>query len=57
MDAGVIAEGDATEMAQRMWSACHGEVSLELRGIGFVDDVDAHHQALLATLQRGLKPA
>ena len=55
MDAGVIAAADPTEVAQRVWSACHGQVSLEMRGMGFVDDVDAHHEALLATLQRGLQ--
>ena len=54
IDAGVLAEDDATEMAQRMWASCHGEVSLELRGMGFVDDVEAHHRALVATVLRGM---
>lgn len=41
MAAGALAGGDPAEVAQRLWSAFHGVVSLELRGIGFVDDIDA----------------
>jgi AcrR family transcriptional regulator len=55
MRARVIRKGDPIEVAQRLWSACHGVVSLELRGMGFVDDVDAHHRRLLETLLAGLK--
>ena len=52
--AGRIVEGDPIELAQRVWSSCHGAVSLELRGMGFVDDRDAHYRALVATVLRGL---
>ena len=51
---GRIVEGDPVELAQRVWSCCHGAVSLELRGMGFVEDRDAHYQALVATVLRGL---
>lgn len=54
VDTGALVPGDATEMAQRLWEACHGQVSLELRGMGFVADVDGHHDALVATVLRGM---
>ncbi|MFZ4518063.1 MAG: TetR/AcrR family transcriptional regulator [Microthrixaceae bacterium] len=54
--AGSIIDEDPVEVAQRVWSLCHGQVSLELRGIGFVGDIDAHHEALLQTMLRGLRP-
>jgi len=52
--AGAIRTTDATDAAQQLWSACHGAVSLELRGLGFVPDRDAHHRRMIATLVRGL---
>jgi AcrR family transcriptional regulator len=55
--AGVIADGDPTEIAQRIWSTCHGVVSLELRGIGFCDDLPAHQEATSYTMLRGLRTA
>src|ERR1700744_3926671 len=36
--AGVIAPGSPTETAQMIWASIHGWVSLELLGLGFVDD-------------------
>lgn len=56
MDSGVLADGDATVAAQHIWSAGHGLVSLELRGMGFVADRDAQADALTETLLRGLAP-
>jgi AcrR family transcriptional regulator len=53
MAARAIAPGDATEIAQRLWSASHGVVSLELRGLGFVADVDTHHELLVQSLLAG----
>ena len=44
------------ELAQRIWASIHGAVSLELRSICFVDDTDAHFEALLETLIIGLLP-
>jgi len=54
MGTGGVESGDPAEVAQRLWSVCHGAVSLELRGLGFVPDVDAHYRALLDTVLRGL---
>jgi AcrR family transcriptional regulator len=54
MDAGLIRPDDEVEVAQRLWSACHGLVSLELRGLGFVADVDTHHRRLTETMLAGL---
>jgi AcrR family transcriptional regulator len=51
---GQVTPGNPSEIAQRVWSACHGAVSLELREVGFVDDRDAHYEALVDTLVRGL---
>ncbi len=40
MAAGVLAVGPPTETAQVIWSNVHGWASLELAGIGFVEDQD-----------------
>jgi len=53
--AGVIADGDPTEIAQRLWATCHGSASLELHGIGFCEDVLAHQEATARTVLRGLR--
>lgn len=55
MAAGVIAPGDAAEVAQRLWNTCHGSVSLQLRGIGFSDDGEATAEATAQTVLRGLR--
>lgn len=54
--AGGLVGGSPAELAQRIWASIHGAVSLELRSICFVDDTDAHYQALLDTLLIGLAP-
>ncbi len=56
MAAGVLEETDAVDVAQQLWASLHGLVSLELRSLGFVDDVDAHRHRLFKTLLRGLAP-
>ena len=56
MPAGVIAEGPPTETAQLIWATIHGWVSLELLGIGFVEDQDAGYDRLCEALLRGLRP-
>jgi AcrR family transcriptional regulator len=56
MRAGVIAEGDPTETAQLIWATIHGWVSLELLGLGFVEDRDAGYDHLCQALLRGLRP-
>jgi AcrR family transcriptional regulator len=54
--AGAIRSGDATDMAQQIWSALHGAVSLELRGIGFIEDHAANYASMIETILAGLAP-
>ncbi len=54
MDAGVVRDGDATEIAQMLWAAAHGAVSLELRDIGFVEDRAANFAQMIEALLNGL---
>ncbi len=56
MTAGVIADGSPTDTAQVIWAGIHGWVSLELLGIGFVEDQDAGFDRVCASLLRGLRP-
>jgi AcrR family transcriptional regulator len=53
---GAVVGGDPAELAQRLWATIHGAVSLELRDICFVDDRDAHFEALVDTVLSGLAP-
>lgn len=48
--------GDPHEIAQRLWAAAHGAVSLELRNSVFAPDPNTHYTALIHTLLRGLAP-
>ena len=54
--AGVIAAPDPLEVAQQIWSALHGAVALELKGLVLTPDPRYTYQASLATLIRGLAP-
>ena len=54
--AGVIAPGSPTETAQMIWAGIHGWVSLELLGLGFVEDHDVWYDRLWEALLRGLRP-
>jgi AcrR family transcriptional regulator len=54
--AGVIAPGSPTETAQMIWASIHGWVSLEMLGLGFVDDHDVWYDRLCEALLRGLRP-
>jgi AcrR family transcriptional regulator len=56
MRAGAIAESSPNDTAQLIWATIHGWVSLELLGIGFVEDQDAGYDRLCAALLRGLRP-
>ena len=56
MEAGVVMEGEPNETAQLIWATIHGWVSLELLGLGFVDDRDAGYERLCEALLRGLRP-
>jgi AcrR family transcriptional regulator len=53
MAGGALRVGDPTSVAQAFWSTCHGAVSLELRGLGFVADVDGQYRSLLEALLDG----
>lgn len=55
--AGAVVAGNPAELAQRLWSAIHGSVALEMRGIVFFPDADAHFAAVVDTLLAGLAPA
>jgi AcrR family transcriptional regulator len=52
--AGVLAAPDALEAAQQIWSALHGAVALELKGLVQTPDPAATYQGLLDTVLRGL---
>jgi AcrR family transcriptional regulator len=54
--AGVIAAPDPLEVAQQVWSAMHGAVALELKGLVLTPDPESTYQAFLRTLFRGLAP-
>jgi AcrR family transcriptional regulator len=56
MHAGLIADGDPAVISQMIWAGVHGWVSLELSGIGFVEDQDAGALLMCATLAAGLEP-
>jgi AcrR family transcriptional regulator len=56
MAAGVVAEASPTETAQLIWASHHGWVSLELMGMGFVEDQDAAFDRLCVSLLAGLRP-
>jgi len=54
--AGVIGAVDPVEAAQQIWSAVHGSVALELKGLVLTPDPAATYAACLDTLIRGLAP-
>jgi len=56
MAVGVIAEAPLTDTAQIIWANVHGWVSLELLGIGFVEDPDAVFDRACMALLQGLRP-
>jgi AcrR family transcriptional regulator len=56
MAAGVIVDSSPAETAQLIWASIHGWVSLELLGIGFVEDQAAGYDRVCTSLLRGLRP-
>jgi AcrR family transcriptional regulator len=54
--AGVLAAPDPTEAAQQIWSAVHGAVALELKGLVLTPDPQYTYRTFLDTLFRGLAP-
>ena len=55
IDGGALRPGDPVDVAEGIWATCHGLVSLELAGMGFVPDREAHFEATNAALLRGLR--
>jgi AcrR family transcriptional regulator len=53
---GVIAAPDPMEAAQQIWSAVHGAVALELKGLVLTPDPESTYTAFLDTVIRGLAP-
>lgn len=54
MDSGLIASADPADVAHQIWASIHGAVSLELRGIGFIDDPADTYRRLVDSLLAGL---
>lgn len=54
MDAGLLTPADPTDVAHQIWASMHGAVSLELRGIGFIDDPAATFDRMVDALLAGL---
>jgi AcrR family transcriptional regulator len=54
MAAGKLRAGDPSDVAQLIWSAVHGAVSLEMNGQILATDAEANYQALLDLVMRGL---
>jgi AcrR family transcriptional regulator len=52
--AGQIQAADPHEVAQQVWSAVHGAVALELKGLVQTPDPEATYRAALDTMLRGL---
>ena len=55
MEAGAVAAGDAVQMAQVVWAAVHGWVSLELGGMIFLADPDAGAEAMARSVVDGFR--
>jgi AcrR family transcriptional regulator len=53
---GVISAPNPVEAAQQIWSALHGAVALELKGLVLTPDPEATYAALLDTMIGGLAP-
>jgi hypothetical protein len=54
--AGVLTAPDAREAAQLIWSALHGAVALEMKGLVQPLDPAARYGAFVDTIVRGLAP-
>lgn len=53
---GDIVEGEALDIAQRIWAAAHGVLRFELTQTGFIDDWATHYTKTIATMLNGLRP-
>jgi AcrR family transcriptional regulator len=52
--AGRIGAADPVDVAQQVWSAVHGAVALELKGLVLTPDAEATYRAAVETMLRGL---
>lgn len=55
MVGGALMEADPYEVAQQIWSAVHGAVQLEIKGMLKTPDAERTYRNLLRTLYRGLR--
>jgi AcrR family transcriptional regulator len=53
-EAGLLMAGPTVPLAEQMWSALHGMVTLELHGLGFAADRDRQFADTIDTMLRGL---
>jgi AcrR family transcriptional regulator len=51
----VIRAGRTVDLAQLIWSTCHGYVSLEMKGENFSRNANGNYEALLTMLMDGLR--
>jgi AcrR family transcriptional regulator len=56
MARGAVREGDAFDTAQQIWSAVHGAVALELKGLCLTPDPAQTYRRLLDLVVRGVAP-
>ena len=56
MTSGELTGTSSTEVAQQIWSAMHGAVSLEIAGVHFAADRAQSFTAMLDALLIGLAP-
>lgn len=54
MTAGLLADGDQVDVAQQLWSAMHGAVSLELAGVTFSAQPERTFVSMLDAMLSGL---
>jgi len=53
---GLIRDGNSVDLAQLVWSTCHGFVSLEIKGENFSTNVEENYVELLSMVLDGLRP-
>jgi AcrR family transcriptional regulator len=57
MAAGLLAKGDEVDVAQQMWNAMHGAVTLELAGVTFSAHPERTFASMIDSLLAGLAPS
>ena len=54
--AGLLRADEPVDVAQQLWNALHGGVSLEIAGVTFSTDPERTFAAMLDTMLDGLRP-